>query len=168
MHDNFTEIIFRYDASGDPVECCLLDLQINRLTSPMVDLNYMMYTSMTGKDRQESFEDFLDAYYAHFSSILAASNQAMAFTLPMLRKEFTARNIFGLIMSCSLIPAILMDSEDTPDLANLKEEDMEEAIAKHKETIMKLVQKNPLLTSRFLSMFDEMKQGGLFDSVPLE
>ena len=131
----------------------------------MVDLSYMMYTSMNGDTRQENIENLFDAYFANFATILAARKQPMKFTLPMLRKEFSARNIFGLVMATTLIPMILIDSEDVPDMQDLKEENMEEAMAEQKEKVMNLVQKNPLLTSRFLCMFDEMRQSGLFDSV---
>ena len=131
----------------------------------MVDLNYMMYTSMNGDVRQENIDNYFDTYYANFASILAANNQVMKFTLPMVREEFSKKNIFGLVMGTTLIPMVLMDSEDTLDMGSLKEEDTERIMAEHKEKIMNLVQENPLLTSRFLSMFDEMKQQGLFDSV---
>ena len=130
----------------------------------MVDLNYMMYTSMNGDVRQENIDNYFDTYYANFASILAANNQVMKFTLPMVREEFSKKNIFGLVMATALVPMVLMDSEDTPDMDTMKEEDTERIMAEHKEKIMNLVQENPLLTSRFLSMFDEMKQQGLFDS----
>ena len=130
----------------------------------MSDINYMMYTSMNGDTRQENFEGYFDAYYANFASILAANNQAIKFTLRMLKEEFYAKNIYGLIIGSSLAPMVLMESEDSVDIMNVNEEDKGKLMAEINEKIMNVVQKNPLMTSRFLSMFDEMKLKGLFDS----
>ena len=131
----------------------------------MVDLNYMMYTSMTGDTRQINANEFFESYYANFATILAANNQTLQFTLPMLKEEFFAKNIYGLMLGTTLIPMILIESDDVPDMEDLREEEMEKAMEEQKEKIMDLVQVNPLLTSRFLSMFNEMKQQGLFDSM---
>ena len=131
----------------------------------MVDLNYMMYTSMNGDTRQENIADLLDAYYDNYARILASDNKHMNFTLPMLKKEFSVRNLYGLLTASAVIPIVLIESEDVPDIAELIEEEKNDAMAEHKEKTMNLVQKNPLLTSRFLSMFDEMRQTGLFHNV---
>ena len=125
----------------------------------------MIYSSMNGDIRQENFEDFFNAYYEQFSSILALNSQPTKFTLPMLKKEFYAKNIFGFILGATLIPMILLESEDAVDLAEVTGEGNEEKVAQQKEKVMRLVQKNPSVTSRLLSMFDEMKQKGLTDSV---
>ena len=131
----------------------------------MLDINYLMFTSLNGDTRQENLDDFFDAYYANFASILAAGNQAIRFTLPMLKEEFHSKNLFGLLMGTSLVPMILMESDDIPDLSELSDDKIQEAMAAHKEKIMGVVQTNPLLTTRFLSMFDDLKVQGLFDSV---
>ena len=129
----------------------------------MIDLNFMMYTNMNVDSSQESIDDFLDVYYAHFASILAANNMTMKFTLPMLRKEFNARNMFGFLMAAGMIPRVLIEDDEDLELEISKELCILHVIEEVKKNAKKFIPKNPLLTSRFLTMFDELKRRGFFN-----
>ena len=76
----------------------------------MTDVNSMLYSSVVGDVRQKHFEDLFNAYYATFASILAANNQAMEFTLPMLKEEFYSKNIYGLMIGAASAPVMFGSS----------------------------------------------------------
>ena len=151
----------RYSADGKVEECRLLDLQVTRVGSPTLDLNYMLYCSLNGDVRKAEMPNFFIKYYATFASVMAASAVPMKFTLKQLKEEFYNKNTFGLIMALMLIPIVLINSEDAMDLEDFSEGDIEKKMEEYKESMMKQIQKNPLLKPRFLSLFDEMIESGV-------
>ena len=151
----------RYSADGKVEECRLLDLQVTRVGSPTLDLNYMLYCSLNGDVRKAEMPNFFIKYYATFASVMAASAVPMKFTLKQLKEEFYNKNTFGLIMALLLIPAVLGNSEDAFDFEDFAGEDMEKKLEDYQELLLEQVQKNPLLKPRFLSLFDEMIESGV-------
>ena len=80
----------------------------------------------------------------------------MKFTLPQLKEEFYAKNLYGLIFTQLLIPAVIREQDEVPDMDNYDENTMKEA----KERMESMVENNPLLKPRMLSVFDEMIESG--------
>jgi len=154
---------YRYNSEGIPTECCLLDLQVTRVGSPALDMNYMLYCSLNGDVRKPNLKGFFAHYYCSFSAVLSKVNKPVPFTLQELEDEFYDKSLFGLLMGMTLIPIVLVDPEDAPSLDNLSGSNTAEAIVDFQDQIMKITLKSPLLMPRFLSMFDEMNEKGLFD-----
>ena len=94
---------------------------------------------------------------------MAKAKKPMPFKLEELRKEFYDRNFFGLLMSIMLIPIVLVDHENAPSLEDIKSSDPLKAMQEFQSIMMEITVNSPLLAPRFLSMFDEMKESGLFD-----
>jgi len=161
----FSECYFltRYDGNGCPVECCILDLQVTRVGSPALDLNYMLYCSFNGEIRQENLDNFFSQYYSSFASTLTEAGRCVPFTLGELKQDFSEKNFFGLMMGMILIPVVLIDPKDAPSFDDYKEDEIEDAMAKFSAKLLEVTLRSPLLKSRLLSMFDEMKVLGLFD-----
>jgi len=151
----------RYGNDGKPLECCLLDFQMNRIASPALDMNYMLYCSLNGEVRKSHMTDFFVHYYSSFADVLAASGTVVPFTINDIKKEFYDKNFFGLLMGMILIPIVLMDSDEAPTLDDFKSDNMTEAFEEFQAKIMSITLKSPHLTPRFLSMFDEMTESGL-------
>ena len=128
----------------------------------MADLNYMMYTSMNGDERQANLKDYFKLYHDKFVSVLKANKQDINFTLARLKKEFHDKNMIGFIQATSSIPMTLMESEEVAAVADLKEKDDAQASTRSVK-IRKFVESNSLPTTRLLNMFDEMKEEGLFN-----
>ncbi|KAK3873164.1 hypothetical protein Pcinc_021801 [Petrolisthes cinctipes] len=137
----------------------LLDLQINRLSSPATDLIYLMYTSLNGEVRIPNLNTFLDTYYDTFNTVMEAAGMDMIFTRSELLKEFRSMNVLGAIYAMMVVPFMLLEPEDTPDMD--KAENMEELLMEVKEKTLIALDKNPLVKPRFLSVFDEMMDLGL-------
>ncbi|XP_045598758.1 uncharacterized protein [Procambarus clarkii] len=155
-------LLFRYDAAGDPVEVMLVDLQIMRRASPAVDLNYFLYSSFNGPDRTPNLETYLKIYHTSFSSVLEAGGAAVPYTLEELREEFRRRMLFGCITGMFLIPIVLSEAEDVPDLDAMTDGNMEEFAKERQEVVLKMSMRDDgLLKHRFLDMFDDMLEAGI-------
>ena len=152
-------LYFRYSEDGEVQECRLLDLQVVRMGSPALDLNYMLYCSLTGDVRKAELENFFVQYYATFASVLAGGGVPMKFTLPQLKKEFFSKNLYGLLFTQMLIPAVIIDQEEVPDMEKFGE-NIEEGMEQYKKMMERVIQTNPLLKPRMFSVFDEMMESG--------
>ncbi|KAK3873165.1 hypothetical protein Pcinc_021802 [Petrolisthes cinctipes] len=152
-------VLFRYNDDGEPVEVMLLDLQINRLSSPATDLIYLMYTSLNGEVRIPNLNTFLDTYYDTFNTVMEAAGMDMIFTRSELLKEFRSMNVLGAIYAMAVVPFVLCEPEDTPDMD--KAENIDEILMEVKEKTLVALNKYPLMKPRFLSIFDEMMDLGL-------
>ena len=139
----------------------MVDLQLTRVGSPALDLNYMLFCSLNGDVRRAELSNFFVKYYATFASVMAASGVAMKFTLDQLKKEFVNKNKFGLLMGMMLIPYVLLDSANTIHLDDFVPEDVENMMEEYQEFILNQVLKNPLLGPRFLDLFDDMEKAGV-------
>lgn len=154
--------LYRYGPDGAPVDCRLLDLQVIRVGSPALDLNYMFYCSLDRDVRTRNLDTFFSNYYASFARVLAAAGQPVKFTLSQLREEFYAKNLFGLYMAAVLVPPTVMDAEDAFSFGDFQGDEVKDRLKEFEEKVMNTARKNPQFVPRFLSMFDEMKEAGLF------
>ena len=60
--------MFRYDKNGKPIEICLLDWQISRHSSPIIDIVYYMFCCTTKELRDAHYDDFLKVYHESLSA----------------------------------------------------------------------------------------------------
>lgn len=59
--------MFRYDSSGKPIEICLLDWQVARHSTPILDLVYYMFSCTTKDLRDRHYDNFLKTYHESLS-----------------------------------------------------------------------------------------------------
>ncbi|XP_042243293.1 uncharacterized protein LOC121880201 [Homarus americanus] len=153
-------VLFRYDEAGVPVEVMLVDLQAMRKASPAVDLNYFLYSSFNGPDRIQNKEMFLKAYYDSFTSVLKTEDVSVPFTPEELQQKLQDHMIYGALVSMFLVPMVLSEAEDVPDLDSIT--DMDKFSEGQKDVLIKMSERNDsLLKLRFLDMFDEMIEAGI-------
>lgn len=60
--------MFRYDNSGKPIEISLLDWQVSRHSSPIIDIVYFMFCCTTKELREAHYEHFLNVYHESLSA----------------------------------------------------------------------------------------------------
>lgn len=56
-------IAFKYDENGKPIEAGLLDWQMARVSSPVLDIVYCIFCCTTKELRDEHYDEFLEAYH---------------------------------------------------------------------------------------------------------
>ena len=139
----------------------LLDLQITRVASPALDINYMIYSSVIGQHRRDFLPVLLAAYESSFNNVIACGNQKPLYNFDQLKKEFYKRNKFGLLMGLMLIPMMVATTEEVIDFNSVTDEEMEEFVNEQKEKNAKAMKTNPLLRPRLLDMIDEMVERGV-------
>lgn len=60
--------MFKYDESGKPIEVCLLDWQISRHSSPIIDIVYYIFCCTSKELRDAHYGDFLKVYHESLSA----------------------------------------------------------------------------------------------------
>ncbi|XP_063889126.1 uncharacterized oxidoreductase dhs-27-like [Scylla paramamosain] len=154
-------LLFRYSETGRPEDVMLLDLQLTGHSVPAADLNYLLYTSMTGDVRKPNIEAFLGSYYTTFKDIMEAGGQTVPFTQAQLLKDFRENNLAGSMFAIMSVPVMLSETEGAVDSSKDDEKDLEETLRKTREKSLEMLDTNPLVKSRFLSVFDEMMELGI-------
>lgn len=158
-------LLFKYDEDGVPVEVMLVDLQLCRRESFAVDLNYFLYTSLTGDVRKPNLDALLDTYRGHFNGVVEAGGAGGEGRLSEVEvvQEFRRLNILGAIFNMMIIGALLMEPGDVPEFVASGDgaDDLERVLADCRAKSLEMVDTNPLMRPRFLSVFDELTEAGL-------
>lgn len=147
--------IRRYNDEGEPVEVMLVDLQMNRLASPALDLSYMMFCSLSGDVRRANMDHFMSSYYDSFSAVIESGGKAQPYTLPELHQEYQNRLEFGVLFSILVLVVILSEGSDIPDMSSFSEEEIPLRIQEWKERTLRMMENNSQFRSRFLGVFDD-------------
>ncbi|XP_066990856.1 uncharacterized protein [Macrobrachium rosenbergii] len=151
-------ILFKYDDEGHPVDLMLVDLQICREVSLACDLNYFLYTSVTGDVRRPNIDHFMSVYHSAYKEVLEGGGLPMYFNQKELLEEFRDKNKTGLAFALSLIPALLMEPDDVPEFTD---RDLEELMQELRMITLSKLNTHPLCKPRYLSIFDEFMETGL-------
>ncbi|KAK7078257.1 hypothetical protein SK128_027803, partial [Halocaridina rubra] len=153
-------LLFRYNEDGHPIDVILLDLQVCRQASIATDLNYLLFTSLTGKTRKLNLRHFLLTYFSAYKEVLENAGLPMYFTEEELIAEYREKNTFGAYVGMMIIPAVLIEPADVPDMSD-EVIDLEKITQEFREKIVSMLDKNPLIKPRFLDIFDELIETGL-------
>ncbi|XP_063588140.1 uncharacterized protein LOC134765416 [Penaeus indicus] len=150
--------LFRYDDDGHPIEVMLLDMQLCRQSSPALDLQTLMYSSINAALRRTSLPHFLQTYMASFDATVVAGGASPLFTVEELAEEYNARTMYGVIVTAMYIPLMVIDSEDAPDFTKI---DDDKFFTDRVEEVVRTMDNNPLLGETMCSVFDEWVASGL-------
>ncbi|KAK8738207.1 hypothetical protein OTU49_004104 [Cherax quadricarinatus] len=153
--------LFRYDTAGRPVDVILLDLQECRRGSPALDLNTLVYTSISSEVRAASLSHLIHAYHESFSKVMKAREAIIPFTYDELLQEYRKRNIFGLWTGIVYIPTVMISSDDAPDFTYAGSE---EWMTQREKYLQNAYDRNPLMYKWILSILDEMFESGVTGS----
>ncbi|XP_071547673.1 uncharacterized protein [Panulirus ornatus] len=149
--------LFRYDAAGVPIEVMLVDLQYMRQVSPVLDLNYFLYSSFDGHDRKTNFQAFLSTYYDSFKSVLEAGGAPVPFTYEELRREFNDNMMFGCLSAIFLVPTALSEDDDVVRLEDITDDNMDTFSKDRQQKFVRMSQRaGSALKDRLLDTFEDM------------
>jgi thiamine kinase-like enzyme len=118
-------IMFQYcQKTGKVDDIKFVDFQLARFSSPALDLQYFLCTSTNDEVRFQQRDHLLREYHTQFRDTLEALDlEPDQYTLEQLQEEFEEKEMFGLLMVCSLLWAMVANPSDLPDFSELKEED---------------------------------------------
>lgn len=107
-----------------PVNICLLDYQISRYSSPVLDLAYFFFTSTDKALRDAHYTELLQLYYNSLSTNInkLGSDASKLFSYENLQDQLKQFGRYGLIVAPMLLHIITVKPDDIPDLDNLAED----------------------------------------------
>lgn len=106
-----------------PVDIRLLDWQISRYASPVLDLMYYIFTASTKAFRDQHYDQLLGLYHQSLSDFLRqlGSDPEKLFPRKALDEQLRRFGRFGLLMAVMILPVITTKGEDVPDLEEMAE-----------------------------------------------
>jgi len=119
-------IMFHYSQeTGKVDDIRLVDFQLARFSSPVLDLQYFLCTSTNDEVRFRQRDHLLSEYHAEFRDTLEVLDlDPDQYTLEQLKEEFEEKEEYGLLVVCSALWAMLASSSHVPDFSQLTEEDL--------------------------------------------
>ncbi|XP_077290679.1 uncharacterized protein LOC143914361 [Arctopsyche grandis] len=111
------------------VDVKFVDWQLVRLASPITDIAYMMFSSTDEQLRSDCYTKSLDLYYQTLDKniTMMGCKTDDCYPLNVFKDQIKAIMPFGLISSIMLLPTVLSNKEDTPEM-DIKPEDFDESI----------------------------------------
>ncbi|CAB3383861.1 Hypothetical predicted protein [Cloeon dipterum] len=119
-------LLFKTNDDG-VVSAKLLDFQLARISAPMIDLIFFLFTSTKPKNVGNYLEEFLQVYYEEFERRLKAAGFTAAKLYPEseLLADWIACVPYGLVVAGILAPALYCPDECLPNLESVKENSRE-------------------------------------------
>lgn len=102
-------------------EALMLDFQLARCVSPVLDLSFCIYACTDKKLRDEAYDNMLDVYYnelAHTIKILG-SNPEKIYSRDTFMTEVKQQSMFGMVFATEALPFSLLDETEAFDLDTL-------------------------------------------------
>uniref|UniRef100_A0A9I3FH68 CHK kinase-like domain-containing protein n=1 Tax=Anopheles epiroticus TaxID=199890 RepID=A0A9I3FH68_9DIPT len=119
--------MFHYK-NGAPDGVILLDWQITRYVSPVLDLSYFLFCGTDEEFRRRHFDEMMSIYYNSLEALLEklGHNSQEVFPRTAMMRQLRRFAKFGMLMAIFVIPMLCTRNEDLPD--------MDEAAEKFRET----------------------------------
>ena len=105
---------FDFQETGVPEELCLIDFQVMRYASPVLDISYFLFNSTTKDLRDEYYDDFMRNYHRDLCKFLEELGVDAAEKVPweLFQEELRQFGAYGWGMAMLVIPLFLADKED--------------------------------------------------------
>lgn len=118
-------MMFHYSQkTGKVDDVRLVDFQLARFSSPVLDLQYFLCTSTNDEVRFRQRDHLLSEYHAELRDTLEVLDlDPDQYTLEQLKEEFEEKEVFGLLVVCCTLWAMLASPSDVPDFSQMTEED---------------------------------------------
>ncbi|KAF5292776.1 hypothetical protein FQA39_LY13821 [Lamprigera yunnana] len=121
-----TNLLFKYDDTANPIEVCMVDWQLFKMSSPAVDISQIIFVCLTKKMRDLHFDDLIQDYYESFSSFLTqfGGKPGISFPFEVLQNHLKKFSICGLNTAMRMISFTSVSDENFPEAfdANFMEE----------------------------------------------
>ncbi|XP_059482613.1 uncharacterized protein LOC132200865 [Neocloeon triangulifer] len=157
-------ILFKYvDGEPDPQDCVLIDFQLSRAVPAVIDLLYFFYSS-TNQDLRKQFTDELLKIY--WDAALKVLNER-GITYPGryfydsvadIKKDLKKFALIGYMLGCLIMPIVIANADDAPDLDSITEE----SLAQMEASPFLKMYSGPLFCRRFREILEDCDDFGAF------
>lgn len=110
---------FMYWYKGEkPDRICLLDWQLSRYSSPVLDLVYFLFICTDQEMRAQHFDELLSTYHNALSELLDAlgGDTATQFPFEALLQQLEKFGKFGIYMALTILPMLTTKNDELPDM----------------------------------------------------
>lgn len=124
-HGDFwnNNILYRYDECNNPIEAKLIDFQMSRYASPVLDIVHYLFACTEKELRDAHFDEFINVYHATLSEHLQlfSLDPEVIFSRQVLEDHLKIYGSYGFCMAILSVPFFICDSSDLPDLDEVSE-----------------------------------------------
>lgn len=137
----FNNFLFCYDKRGAPKEISLIDWQISRYGSPVLDLVYFIFICTDHAFRVKHFDELINIYHRTIKEFLYLMKCDIASQFPFtaLLRQLKKFGKFGVITSIFLIPSMQSKGDDLLDIDFMAENMQKEIDPAYQAQLMKMV-----------------------------
>nr|XP_021198182.2 uncharacterized protein LOC110382040 [Helicoverpa armigera]XP_021198183.2 uncharacterized protein LOC110382040 [Helicoverpa armigera]XP_021198184.2 uncharacterized protein LOC110382040 [Helicoverpa armigera]XP_049706343.1 uncharacterized protein LOC110382040 [Helicoverpa armigera] len=116
--DSWTNnFLYKY-VQEKPVDAKIIDFQLSRCATPVLDVAFMIYGCTTQDLRDKHYEDLLKYYYEVLSTQIRemGSDPSKVYSWELFMSEIKKYSFFGLAFSFESTPVIVLAPEDAIDM----------------------------------------------------
>lgn len=118
--DSWTNnFLYKYPEDAKvPVDSIMLDFQLSRCASPVLDISFFIYACTTQDLREKYYDELIKYYYQQLSKQIKAlgSDPDEIYSWNMFLDEVKKYSYFGLAFSFEAVPFIILDPEDAVNM----------------------------------------------------
>ncbi|XP_018563024.1 uncharacterized protein LOC108904829 [Anoplophora glabripennis] len=105
-----------------PSKVAILDWQISKLHSPVLDLSYFIYSTCS-EEQLRHFDELLDTYYSSFSVFLKdlGCDPEKLFPFCTLRRHWKKYSLHGVLLTTSFLHVTICDKEEVPEFNDVED-----------------------------------------------
>ncbi|XP_055855551.1 uncharacterized protein LOC129918832 [Episyrphus balteatus] len=124
-HGDFwnNNVLYRYDECNNPIDAKLIDFQMSRYASPVLDIVHYLFACTEKELRDAHFDEFINVYHATLTEHLRLFNldPEVIFPRSVLNSHLKTYGPYGFCMAIFSVPFFICDSSDLPDLDEVSE-----------------------------------------------
>lgn len=116
--DSWTNnFLYKY-MDGTPVDAKIIDFQLSRCASPVLDLTFVIYACTSQELREEHYEELLQYYYQVLATQISdmGSDPKELYSWEVFMGEIKKYSYFGLAFSFESTPFIVLAPEDAVNM----------------------------------------------------
>ncbi|XP_066992699.2 uncharacterized protein [Anabrus simplex] len=152
--------LFEYSSMGEPTDMRFVDFQLSSLGSPALDLTYFLYSSSQNEVKASHLDEVLKMYHTQLCETLAALGCSTdVFSFQDLKNEMKRVAIYGFYAATTVLPIVVADAEEAPDMAEVTEEDM----SNEETSPWEKTRNNPRFREALQQMLPHFDKMGVFD-----
>jgi hypothetical protein len=110
--------LYHYKKGNLPDDIVLIDWQISRYCTPVVDLVYFIFACTDRQLRQKHFDELISTYHNSLRELLdhLGGDTTRQFPFTALLRHLKKFGKFGVIMAAFILPMLSTKKEDMPDM----------------------------------------------------
>ena len=117
-----------------------MDYQLSNLTNAAFDLHYFLHTSPS-PELINKYQTLIEEYHKTLGETFTLlGHEHLHPTMEQLNKELDKKGLFALVAACCVLPIVLVDQNEVPDMDKvLKKEESIQFSKLYRETLLKLL-----------------------------